>query len=70
MLARCFVEKFYDPEDGGDTFLRNDGYHSTHYTASNLLFFMKIENPSAPPRFIDKAINSYTEYGSSDTSLE
>jgi hypothetical protein len=25
---------FYDPEDGGDTFLRNVGYHSTHYTAS------------------------------------
>jgi hypothetical protein len=27
---------FWDmtPEDGGDTFLRNVGYHSTHYTAS------------------------------------
>jgi hypothetical protein len=25
---------FYNPEDGGDTFLRNVGYHSTHYTAS------------------------------------
>jgi hypothetical protein len=34
LLARCFVELFYDPEDGGDTFLRNVGYHSTHYTAS------------------------------------
>jgi hypothetical protein len=31
---RCFAELFYDPEDGGDTFLRNVGYHSTHYTAS------------------------------------
>jgi hypothetical protein len=29
-----FPELFYDPEDGGDTFLRNVGYHSTHYTAS------------------------------------
>jgi hypothetical protein len=34
LLARCFAELFYDPEDGGDTFLRNVGYHSTHYTAS------------------------------------
>jgi hypothetical protein len=33
-LARCFAELFYDPEDGGDTVLRNVGYHSTHYTAS------------------------------------
>jgi hypothetical protein len=32
LLARCFAELFYDPEDGGDTFLV--GYHSTHYTAS------------------------------------
>jgi hypothetical protein len=32
--ARCFAELFYHPEDGGDTFLRNVGYHSTHYTAS------------------------------------
>jgi hypothetical protein len=24
----------YDPEDGGDTFLRNVGYNSTDYTAS------------------------------------
>jgi hypothetical protein len=34
LLARCFAELFYDPEDGGDTFLRNVGYHSTHYMAS------------------------------------
>jgi hypothetical protein len=34
MLACCFAELFYDPEDGGDTFLRNVAYHSTHYTAS------------------------------------
>jgi hypothetical protein len=34
LLARCFAELFYNPEDGGDTFLRNVGYHSTHYTAS------------------------------------
>jgi hypothetical protein len=34
LLARCFAELFYNPEDGGDTFLRNAGYHSTHYTAS------------------------------------
>jgi hypothetical protein len=34
LLARCFAELFYDPEDGGDTFLRNVRYHSTHYTAS------------------------------------
>jgi hypothetical protein len=34
LLARFFTELFYDPEDGGDTFLRNVGYHSTHYTAS------------------------------------
>jgi hypothetical protein len=34
LLARCFAELFYDPEDGGDTFLRYVGYHSTHYTAS------------------------------------
>jgi hypothetical protein len=34
LLARCFAELFYDPEDGGDAFLRNVGYHSTHYTAS------------------------------------
>jgi hypothetical protein len=29
-------EVFYNPKDGGDTFLRNVGYHSTHYTASYL----------------------------------
>jgi hypothetical protein len=34
LLARCFAQLFYDPEDGGDTFLRNVGYHSTQYTAS------------------------------------
>jgi hypothetical protein len=34
LSGRCFAELFYDPEDGGDTFLRNVGYHSTHYTAS------------------------------------
>jgi hypothetical protein len=30
----AIAELFYNPEDGGDTFLRNVGYHSTHYTAS------------------------------------
>jgi hypothetical protein len=34
LLARWFAELFFDPEDGGDTFLRNVGYNSTHYTAS------------------------------------
>jgi hypothetical protein len=34
LLARCFAELFYDPEDGGNTFLGNVGYHSTHYTAA------------------------------------
>jgi hypothetical protein len=34
LLARCFAELFYDPEDKGDTFLRNVWYNSTHYTAS------------------------------------
>jgi hypothetical protein len=29
-----FAEQFFDPEDGGDTFLRNVGYNSTDYTAS------------------------------------
>jgi hypothetical protein len=29
-----FAELFFDPEDGGDTFLRNVGYNSTDYTAS------------------------------------
>jgi hypothetical protein len=34
LLTRCFAELFYDPEDRGDTFLRNVGYHSTYYKAS------------------------------------
>jgi hypothetical protein len=34
LLARWFAELFFDPEDGGDTFLRNAGYNSTDYTAS------------------------------------
>jgi hypothetical protein len=34
LLARWFAELFLDPEDGGDTFLRNVGYNSTDYTAS------------------------------------
>jgi hypothetical protein len=34
LLARWFAELFFDPEDGGDTFLRNVGYKSTDYTAS------------------------------------
>jgi hypothetical protein len=33
LLTRWFTELFFDPEDGGDTFLRNFGYNSTHYTA-------------------------------------
>jgi hypothetical protein len=34
MLTRWFAELFFDPEDGGDTFLRNVGCNSTDYTAS------------------------------------
>jgi hypothetical protein len=34
ILAHWFAEQFFDPEDGGDTFLRNVGYKSTDYTAS------------------------------------
>jgi hypothetical protein len=34
LLARWFAEIFFDPEDGGDTFLRNVGCNSTVYTAS------------------------------------
>jgi hypothetical protein len=29
-----FAELFFDPDDGGDTFLRNVGHNSTNYTAS------------------------------------
>jgi hypothetical protein len=32
--AGWFAELFFDPEDGGDTFLRNVGYNSTDYPAS------------------------------------
>jgi hypothetical protein len=34
MLAVWFAELFFEPEDGGDTFLRNVGYNSMDYTAS------------------------------------
>jgi hypothetical protein len=34
LLARWFAELFFDPEDGGDTFLWNVGCNSTDYTAS------------------------------------
>jgi hypothetical protein len=34
LLARWFAELSFDPEDGGDTFLRNVGHNSTDYTAS------------------------------------
>jgi hypothetical protein len=34
LLARWFAELFFDPEDGGDTFLRNVRYNFTDYTAS------------------------------------
>jgi hypothetical protein len=34
LLARWFAELFFDPEDGGDTFLRNVGYNSTDHMAS------------------------------------
>jgi hypothetical protein len=37
LLARCFAELFYNPEDGGGTFLRNVEYHSTHYTLATCL---------------------------------
>jgi hypothetical protein len=33
LLARWCAELFFDPEDGGDTFLRKVGYNSTDYTA-------------------------------------
>jgi hypothetical protein len=38
VLATCFhagflLNLFFDPEDGGDMFLRNVGWHSTDYTA-------------------------------------
>jgi hypothetical protein len=34
-IATCwFAELFFNPEDGGDTFLRNVGYNLTDYTAS------------------------------------
>jgi hypothetical protein len=38
LLASCFHASFlrylfFDPEDGGDMFLRNVGWHSTDYTA-------------------------------------
>jgi hypothetical protein len=37
LLLACSLLRwlFYNPEDGGDKFLRNVGYHSTHYTASH-----------------------------------
>jgi hypothetical protein len=34
LLARWFSELFFDPEDGGDTVLRNVGCNSTNYTAT------------------------------------
>jgi hypothetical protein len=34
LLARWFAELFFDPEDGGDTLLRNVGYNYMDYTAS------------------------------------
>jgi hypothetical protein len=34
LLARWFAELFFDPEDGGDTFLRNVGCNSADFTAS------------------------------------
>jgi hypothetical protein len=34
LLTRWFAELFFDPEDEGDTFLRNVGCNSTDYTAS------------------------------------
>jgi hypothetical protein len=50
-----FAELLYDPLDGGNTFLRNVGYHSMHYTASYprrrysavLLFCRKQEEDSS-----------------------
>jgi hypothetical protein len=33
LLASCWTY-FFDPEDGGDMFLRNVGWHSTDYTTS------------------------------------
>jgi hypothetical protein len=35
LLARCLLNLFSDPEDGGDMFLRNVGCISTDYTASH-----------------------------------
>jgi hypothetical protein len=34
LLTRWFAELFFDPEDGGDTFLRNVACNSMDYTAS------------------------------------
>jgi hypothetical protein len=34
LLTRWFAELFFDPEDGGNTILRNVGCNSTDYTAS------------------------------------
>jgi hypothetical protein len=34
MIALWFAELFFDPEDGGDTFLLNVGCNSTDYMAS------------------------------------
>jgi hypothetical protein len=33
-LLAGLLNLFFDPEDGGDTFLRNVGCNSTDYTAS------------------------------------
>jgi hypothetical protein len=56
LLARWFAELFFDPEDGGDTFLRNVGYHSTHYTASYPRRRYASKPPLSKPQILHKFI--------------
>jgi hypothetical protein len=63
LLARCFAELFYDPEDGGDTFFRNVGNHSTHYTASYPRRRYSSDNALSvtSSQFIIGAVRQFTE---------
>jgi hypothetical protein len=45
LLAPWFAELFFDPEDGGNKFIRNVGHNSTDYTAS----YPRRRNSSKPP---------------------
>jgi hypothetical protein len=74
LLARCFAELFYDPEDRGDTFLRNVGYHSTHYTASYpRRWYSSTEHssdvvPDHPTHFLKRVYLGSLEHWDSNTS--